>query len=253
MMSQYEMALIALLRLLEKVQDKNWTEWIREDLELWKTERLTKHHLRAYGTIGSITDFRILKVNGYKIKEDKEPWANELLLWLLALCRKFVEDPEREWSMEEIRGSTGRFGSVIPAFAGEMEESELLSSLSGDNTSLSGWRCKECGYSEVTTEDVESLVAERIVPPLVFSSIEKRKLEKILVRVIAGRVRGATQLRRKVIRLLPESDIQLVDRDGSMRPCPSCDSNHTVVYRWIDREKHPPAIVPSSLNLPMDF
>ncbi|MEV6243733.1 hypothetical protein [Lentzea sp. NPDC051838] len=52
----YERALVALVEALGQAGDAHWQAWMREDLEIWRTERRTDHHRGAFGGMGSFND-----------------------------------------------------------------------------------------------------------------------------------------------------------------------------------------------------
>jgi len=85
-MTIYEDALKAMYSLLEQTGEKFWRDWINEDLHYWKNSKSVKHHLSAYGGMGSFNDLVICKKNNHKVTKQQESWINPLLSDLKSIC-----------------------------------------------------------------------------------------------------------------------------------------------------------------------
>jgi hypothetical protein len=55
-MSQYAQPLDAMHRLLMQAGETHWAAWIERAMREWRESRAVKHHLSAYGGMGSFND-----------------------------------------------------------------------------------------------------------------------------------------------------------------------------------------------------
>jgi Zn ribbon nucleic-acid-binding protein len=205
----YEEALIAMHWLLETVGEYHWSQWIREDLELWRGSRQAEHHLSAYGGMGSFNDVSICAANGHLVTRESEPWAQETFDALKTICYRLAHIPGREIPCGTVR---------------------LL--LRSGKPRLQGRQCTECGYREITPEELESYVAKRVTPAALSTACRNGNLQVWMSAALAGAVPGASTERNRVIDLLANSKIVVPGREGLLRPCPACKGNDTVVSYW---------------------
>ncbi len=120
-----------------------------------------------------------------------------------------------------------------------------------EDRQLQGWRCLWCGHSDASHGDIERLIAQDVVPELVFQSCESLSLGKLVDQVLACDIAGIENVRQTLARAVAASGITLEDRDGWMRPCPKCGKEDTAVYRWRMIVGDGVSFQPSDDNLPM--
>ncbi len=250
-MNQYEHTLVALKRLLDAVGVRQWSDWIETDIEHWRADKDTAHHLSAYGAMGSINDVWVLKANKHDVTEAQEPWVNALFQWMKSVCRHLAQHPAGSFSADKLARATGKLDSVLAAFEGGKDAPDSMRELVINGPELGGWRCLGCGYSEVTETEAEVFVADDVVPDLVFRSCEGLRLDTLVDQVLAGDIAGLQDRRKELKAAIRSSDILLSNREGWMRPCPACGRNETAVYRWRFMPGGAPPLVPSDDNLPL--
>lgn len=220
-MTLYPEILKVLRTLLEKSDNTHWANWISQDIEEWSRCKGTRHHLSAYGGMGSIND---LWVGGNDIKGS---WQNEV----------FDHSKSLAYALAQRKGIGG---------------SELVDTSPNKHRAvIEGWRCLECGYGQISKVGIESYIANKYVPILLRQKIEHGEVHKILEISELMTDRQVVELRNKIVSAVEKSDIILIERaDKWMQACPTCDSDNTAVYRWNYKENSEFGdLIPSSENL----
>lgn len=201
-----ELALAALVRLLEHCGEGRWLLWARRHLEQARTGSIDVTVLDAYGGPGSFNELTLDPVNGHALERMQVPWANRLLavlgerVYQLA-CERADERFEAAW--------------VHPA-----------------DPPVEGWRCLVCGHGEITDYDLEWWVARILVPAHVADSTLADE-EDLIATLLSGQVVGAAESRADVMARASTSGVHVAYRDDVMRPCSACGSGDTTAYRWI--------------------
>lgn len=201
-----ELALAALVRLLEHSGEGRWLLWARRHLETARTASVDATVLDAYGGPGSFNELTLDPVNGHALERTQVPWANRLLavlgerIYQLA-CERTDERFEAAW--------------VHPT-----------------DPPVEGWRCLVCGHAEISDYDIEWWVARILVPAHVSDSTLADGPE-LIATLLSGQVIGAAESRADVMARASASGVDVAYRDDVMRPCPACGSGDTDVYRWI--------------------
>jgi hypothetical protein len=229
--SQYENSLTAVKRLLDAV-GAPWADWIGTDIERWRSNRDTSHHLRAYGGMGSFNDIFICRTNQHRITDGQEPWANILFEWLKSLCYFLAQHPDDSFTAEALSYIVGRHNPGLSAFVGGNEAPSSMKGYAREDRNLQGWRCLRCGYSEVSHRDIEYFIAQVIVPDMVFRSCESLTLVQLVDRTLACDIRCIDDMRKEIAAGVKASGVSLRDREDWMSPCPNCGKDDTAVYRW---------------------
>jgi hypothetical protein len=181
--------------------------------------------------MGSFTDIVICRENRHTVTELQEPWANALLLWLQALCFFLAKQPQRSFAAERLFNAVGKLDAPLSAFEGG-DRADASCRGSAEKPRLSGWRCRLCGYAQVSYRNTEAFIADDVLPDMIFHACEKLTLDLLVDRVLADEPADITGRREQMATALASSNISLHDCAGWMRPCPSCGSNETEVYYW---------------------
>jgi hypothetical protein len=250
-MTQYEHALVAMERLLQSVGETHWAQWIGIDIERWRLDRDTSHHLSAYGGMGSFNDVVICLANNHHVTEVTEAWVNALFEWLKSLCHFLAKHPTDSFLSETLAHRIGRHDSSLAAFVDGEDAPASMRGYAIDPPVLQGWRCLRCGQAEVSARDIEYLMAHDLIPNLVFAACESDGLDRLVDRVLSAdalEVEGTRDTLRKAV---TASGILLTNRDGWNWKCPHCGSDDTAVYRWKLRKHDGIQLEPSSDNLPL--
>src|SRR5713226_2064726 len=250
-MSPYENCLLAIERLLLTVDVKYWPDSIRRDIQDWQNSRDTSHHLSTYGGMGSFNDIWICRENSHNVTEPQEPWAQSLFEWLKAVAFYLAEHPKDQVSAQELQDAVGCYDSVLAAFVGGRNAHTDARGLTHERERLQGWRCFQCGHSEVTNRYLELYIAQTLVPGFVFEACETQTLEGLVETVLALQIPHLGYIRAELEATVTNSGITFLKREGWMRPCPSCGAENTGVFRWQLTGQKPARFEPSDDNLPV--
>jgi hypothetical protein len=242
----YEDSLLAMEYLLRKVGENHWLKWIQKDLEDWRKSKSVRHHLSAYGGMGSFNDVVICKANNYSIPTGTEDWVDPLFNWIKSLCYFLAKNPNKDFSMSELKKGIGYHDASLSAFVGGDKAPQEMRGLFENKPPIQGWRCLECGYSELSDSDVNYYVAQSLLPEIVFQACINKSLIEMIDSVLRLNIPNLSSVLNKIKSSIDNSGITLTNREGWMRPCPSCSSENTAVYRWLySNEK----FLPSEDNL----
>jgi len=233
-MDCYLLALEALAFLFAKTHVHPWAEWITRDIDAWKHNRSVAHHLQAYGTMGSINDVIICVQNQCTIERWQEPWANAILQVLLAWCHRLAEGIE----------------------AGREPSRPVLDEVSVFQlATLSGLRCLQCGYGELSESDIDAYFAGPFVDRRLRPISDIAEMRRAIEALLCARDAHIITLRRELTRAASNSGVHLVEKQKWRRPCPHCGSDDTAVYRWAVKSgplrRTPVKLVPDVYNLPL--
>jgi hypothetical protein len=249
-MNQYEHGLMATKRLLCAVGENYWAQWVQDSIDRWRDNRDTSRHLSGYAGMGSFTDVYICRQNRHTVTELQEPWVNTLLLWLQAICFFLAKQPDRSFTAEALFNAVGRFDAPLSAFVRGDEADPSTRGLAEEPV-LSGSRCLHCGYAQVSHRNLDTFIADNILPDMVFHACETCTLNRLVDQVLAVNFADITDRPEQTAETLRRSNISLSDSDEWMRPCPSCGSDDTAVYRWKRSAKREAQFEPTDDNLPL--
>ncbi len=203
-----ELALAALVELLERSGEARWRDWAAKYLEAARESGVVAPEvLGAYGGMGSFNDLLLDPANGHTLEPMEVPWANQLL----AVRGERVYRLATEASDDR----AGDAGWARPA-----------------DPPLEGWRCLACGHAELTTHEIEWWVARIFVPAHVGDGPLATDPE-LIQRILEGRALGVPESRGDAIQRAFTSGLLVTEREGVMRPCPACGSGDTGVCRWV--------------------
>jgi hypothetical protein len=249
--SPYEHCLIAMKRLLDEVGETHWAAWLETDIHEWRASSGTAHHLSAYGGMGSFNDVLLLAANGHNVSAQQEPWANTVFEWLKACCHHLAQSPSTPTSSANLVATVGRHAPSLSAFLGCNAAPNSIRGRFRGTTTMTGTRCLTCGHAEVTSSQVDAAIAGVLVPSLLFDAIEDGTLTSAVERVLRLDVPHLNAARSAMHSAAKSSGIAVRDIAHWMRPCPTCGSSDTAVYRWNLRETTPPELIPAPDNLPL--
>jgi len=250
MMNQYEQSLLAMEHLLNAVGEVYWAQWIHCDIEQWRSDHETSHHLSAYGGMGTLNDVVICRTNQHNITELQEPWVNILFEWLTSICHYLAQHPDDWVTAETLSNAVGKHDSALAAFIGGDKAPSSMRGLASENRRLEGWRCLRCGHSKVSNYNIECFIADALLPFMVFRYCETLTLDRLVDRIIAQNIIEIEPLRKKLITAVKTSGISFSDRSGWL-PCPCCGEDDSAINRWklvADDTFH---FTPSDDNLPL--
>jgi hypothetical protein len=228
----YEDSLLAMEYFLKEVEENHWLQWIQKDLDEWDSKRSVSHHLSAYGGMGSFNDVVICKANKHSIPDGAESWADPIFNWLKSLCFFLAKNPEKEYSLPELKEQIGYHDASLSAFVGGENTSNELRGLFESKQPIQGWRCLECGYGEVSNSDINYYIAQTIVPTQLLEACVSNQLIPAIKDLLSINIKGLEGVISNVNHAIKKAGVSVNNREGWMRPCPSCNSEDTVVYRW---------------------
>ena len=218
-MTLYLEVLNVLKILLERSDNSHWANWINQDILEWTESKSTKHHLSAFGGMGSINDLSVGE------NDIDGSWKNAIFDHVKSLS----------YSLANRKGIGG---------------AELV-----DNSSkgivIQGWRCLECGYSEISKVGIETFVSNTMVPTILTEKINNGNVNSILDISELKNEKQVVELRKNIISAVENSGIKLTDWDGKWTlPCPKCKSDDKAVCRWIYQKNFKEEkLIPSNDNL----
>jgi hypothetical protein len=211
--------------LLVRCDETHWLSWIDEDIQAWRSDRSTAHHLSAYGGMGSFNDLTLCRQNSHNVSTEQQPWVSALQQDLLAVCYHLAKHG-------------GRLGLI----------EDLEASMGAARHPLQGIRCLRCGYSEVTPTDIDYYLAHRSTRQGILAALRNGLLLSFVESVLALNIEGLQRSRSDVRELVERSDITFREREGWLDNCPRCGASDTAVYRWRIAGS---SFEPSEDNLPL--
>jgi hypothetical protein len=216
-MHPYPDALSAMHVLLGALGEQHWRSWIAQDIEEWETRKDVRHHLSAYGGMGSFNDI---------VFEDV--WLGTLFDDLKSACYHFAYHLVSKSDVRTLEHSMGSNGFE-----------------------LSGWRCLACGYGVVSLRDIDYFIARRVIRKRILAEAECARLREFVRSLIQSRPSDALLTHERVTHWVNESGLHIRDSNDWLRPCPSCRSDDTAIYRWLPLDEDGYRFVPSEDNLPL--
>ncbi len=216
-MHPYSDALNAMQDLLSRLGEQRWRSWIAQDVDEWESHRSVRHHLSAYGGMGSFNDIAF-----------EDVWLGTLFDDLKSACYYFAHHP-----------------------TGKPDIRALESSMGSDGFTLSGWRCLACGYGVVSHRDIDYFIARRVIRQRILAEAEHTRLQEFVGSAVRSRPSDAALTSAKVADWATRSGLHIRQSKDWLRPCPSCGSDDTAVYRWLLVDEGGHRFVPSHDNLPL--
>ena len=212
-MTEYIYVLTALEYLLDRVGEKHWRDWLRQDMGLWRSKKDVSHHLSAYGGMGSFNDIWISVQNKNNITKVQEPWVNNLFDLLKCLCYQLAHNLEKdEANKKSMDSATSQFPKT--------------------KSQLYGWRCLKCGHAETNSCEIDNYLAKMVLPGYLGKAETESELKALVDAAFTTEIEGINKIRSQLAQTILNSGIKMVDRESWMRPCPTCGSDDTAVYRW---------------------
>jgi hypothetical protein len=98
-MSPYQDALQSLHDLLGELKELHWRRWIAQDILEWQDRHSTKHHLSAYGGMGSLNDLCVDDI-----------WFGPLLDDVRSICYWLARQPNVRPTAESLDVALGSLG-----------------------------------------------------------------------------------------------------------------------------------------------
>jgi hypothetical protein len=201
MTDHYKISLGILKQLLEESDNSHWANWISEDIQLWESKKDVKHHLGAYGGMGSINDLFVGGTDKLGI------WNNQV----------FDTIKNLSWNLAK-----QRFDSAPTT----------LEFYKYGNGQLSGWRCRNCGYSRLDENNIEQYLSFKYLPLLITDLISKNQLQNLLPISHWIDTEEIESERIRIKDYLIKSEIEVSKFQSWLKACPKCESDDICVYRW---------------------
>lgn len=232
--TMYVSSLKAMKYLFGEMGDEFWLDQIGKDIQAWETNKDAEQHLRLYGGMGSLNDVCLCTENGHKVRKEHAPWLDPLLEWLRSICHYLAQNPELQPSYSDLKNAIGHLDAMLSAFVGGEHVPDDVRRLDGFEYPLEGWRCRDCGHGEITSENIERYLAQTLLPPMILGACAERRLISIVDDVLDLNIEDRARLKREIEGIIDNSEVTLSSpREGWMRPCPSCGAEDTGVHRWI--------------------
>lgn len=186
----------------------SWSNWIQKDIIDYKERGSVKHHLQAYGGMGSINDIWITTGNHHRITKEAEPWANELMSYLLGISARLAHMIEGKKKIQPEK-LFGKNQQTVP---------------------LQGWRCLFCGYGELSKNSLDNYLAQLMLPDIVREFFSQGTIEELICMCLEVKIPQLKQWREELTAIALKSGVAIAEH--TMRPCVKCKGNDTAVYHW---------------------
>ena len=210
----YREALLGLIALLRRAGERDWRRWLEQDVTNWDMGAGVRHHLQAYGGLGSLSDLTLRAAHRHKVRPDQEPWVNACLSELLDIAGRAARALEHTGATPD---------TVIPL----VSRTEV--------PDVEGWKCRACGllylHREPLTEAAARWWAGAAVPAAVSegrgAALARRAFEPH-ADVECGVFLDELNLAAAALDL-PHLDQRFAWRSD---PCPRCAGRDWARCRW---------------------
>lgn len=199
MIDYYKISLEILSQILKNEGYDQWAKWMQEDIKLWDASKSVKHHLHAYGGMGSFNDINI---------------GNN--------------DTEGLWKGRVFDG----FQSLAFGLASGYSLETILDRMQNNSSEISGWRCLSCGNAKVTSKGVEIYISSYFAPKLFVEYTKNNQLADLMEIEKILTSESITTKRNAIKNVISQTNITLNDDTTWWWTCPKCGSGDTCVYRW---------------------
>ena len=213
-MQPYPDALNAMYELLGALGEQHWRSWIAQDISEWENSNSVRHHLSAYGGMGSLNDVTF-----------EDIWLGTLFDDLKSVCYYFAHNPKSKPDQRALKSSLGNTGFE-----------------------LSGCRCLDCGYAAISDREIDYFIARQVIRQRILEEAARTRLREFVRTVIHSPPSDPLLSHQKIVDLIASSGVQLRRCNDWIRPCPNCGSEDTCVYSWLFAGD---ALVPAEGNLPL--
>jgi predicted nucleic-acid-binding Zn-ribbon protein len=182
-------------QILEQSGNLHWAKWIEKDIQEWKANQSTKHHLEAFGGMGSINDITIGENN------KKGSWQENLFHLLKSMSWTFAKKNKIEFPKVNVQ---------------EFE----------------GMICRKCEYSEISEYSFSAILAKRNLPNLIFKLLPSENFE-VLLRPEEITKDTTIENESEKLKIALSNSFIIEKPFYTVYPkCPKCDSKNSCVYRW---------------------
>jgi hypothetical protein len=242
----YERALVATERFLLACGEKHWADWLAKDIKLWREKQDSSHHRGAYGGMGSINDVVLDTTYDPKFSPLHKIFLSTSFEWLKSVLYHLSQDPLNNPSAESLRKSIGQHTPVLAAFASGQSAPKSMHGFLEFDGKLQGLHCADCGYSEITDENVDRAMADQIVPALLFEACEKATLEDFVDSVLTMNIPDLAESRSRIESAVHDAGIHLSSRSGWLCSCGNCQGENIKTTHWklVSREGQELSCIP---------
>ena len=233
-MNMYLSILEAMEHLLDRVGEKHWRDWIRTDIKRWNEFKDSTHHREAYGGMGSINDSILCIMNGHHINQDVEEQVTLLYDWLRTINYHNAFDPEHKrfnfTTMDELKKII-RYDNT--AFNGNANDFDNLMTIYNPNQELDGWRCQNCGYSEIENKEIKYYLDACVFPAKFINACQQDTLIAFIDKVLDNKLPNIQVLIPQLKKIMKQDDINCGQTiNDKNKTCPACSSNNTASCKW---------------------
>lgn len=222
----YLRALMGMEHLLTEAGETGWCNWIREDIKLWNQNKNVKHHLSAYGGMGSFNDIYL------QFEDHKMAWGNILFDWLKSLCYTLANSRNYDYSIRQLRESVGIHDASLSAFVGGTRASEEFRGMPGSKIEIQGASCQNCSYTQFSKMDIDFYIAKKILPELTIEALVENSLIHFIDKVLTQDLVGLEEHQYEVERLLKNMGYTITSyKNNWIEKCPKCNGTNFRVHR----------------------
>lgn len=207
MIDYYKISLEILAQILREEKYDHWANWMLEDIKLWENEKSVKHHLHAYGGMGSFND---IVVEG---NDNEGVWKNRIFGSIQTLAYSLAS------------------GDSLDTILGIILNQNRINQ-------ISGWRCRDCGDARINNRAIDLYIASFFVPKLLVECIQKGQLKKVTDISKWLDSEDITNKRQSLKAEIEKANIDLNTDNDWLWICPKCGSKEVCAYRWIVLENN---------------
>jgi|GEM_PF-1940537 len=208
-MEDYILLLEGLERLFYNLGSK-WEQWMRKDIQDFKTNEEVVHHLRAYGEWGGLNGV-YFSGEDYNLPKGSELWINKLLKEMLKLTYYFAGEFHR---------------------GEQVSHTELIRMLDGKKENILCNKCLHCKYGSVRLEIVETFLMEQIICRLMKLYLERGDLRTLVDRFCTFKIPELEEQKNGLIQAFHGKNIQLDASDEKTLICPRCGNNRMNIIEY---------------------
>ncbi|RYE25938.1 MAG: hypothetical protein EOP51_02205 [Sphingobacteriales bacterium] len=195
----YRKCLVILHSLLTQSGNSHWANWITRDIYEWDTEQSTSHHKSVFGGMGSINDQAIGPISEIGC------WQNTLFDCLKSISWQYAHN----WEISNTK--------AIPSIL---------------NTTV----CKDCGYQEATSIDMEWYLARKNLPSMINLYLGRENFMELTNAKLLMQSKIVAIDREELIKTLGDNNITITKSRNRMSVCPNCQSKQ-LSFKDLDTRK----------------
>jgi len=203
---------------------------IRSDMKAWKERRDAAQHRGKYGGNSTYSDWVIHPLNGHRVDEVQQVWANSLLDRLQTMLLRLSEKPEDPRQERKIINSLSRHRSILKEPPSNRVPSKLKRH--GSGADLRTTHCQKCGVYHATHRNIEYVIAGDVMGDYLCDAYESGTMIELVDTLLDGTMKNLAEIRNRVRRAAERAGIAVPETDMQRDRCAACGSDDVIVKFW---------------------